>query len=103
MKIPNFSYAKIIDTTKEKFGFPTDDFYYFLQQFMTVLQQNAGTEGLVAPTLSSASASITPPTAGGQITAIGSKSVNGTLLYDSNTDKLMVRLNDGTFHTVTTS
>lgn len=102
MNIPNFSYSKLIETSKEKFGLPSDDVYYFFQQLVAELQSNAGPEGLVVPTLSSNASSVTPPATGGQITAIEAGALNGTLVYDSNTDQLKVRLNDGTFHVITT-
>lgn len=98
MKIPNFSFGALTD----KGGMPTDESYYYFQQLTDELQKNAGTEGLVVPTLSSQNTSVTPPAAGGQIGQIEAGAALGTLIYDSFTDKLKVRLADGTFHVVVT-
>jgi hypothetical protein len=98
MKIPNFSFGALTDRN----GIATDDSYYFFQQLTSELQKNAGNEGLVVPTLSSENTSVTPPAAGGQITQIQADAENGTLIYDSFTNKLKVRLNDGTFHVIVT-
>lgn len=98
MNIPNFSAGALTDRN----GNPTDESYYFFQQLTDELQKNAGQEGLVVPTLSSQNTSVTPPAAGGQIGAIEAKAANGTLIYDSFTDQLKVRLADGTFHVVVT-
>lgn len=98
MNIPNFTASAL--TNRD--GTPTDIAYYFFQQLVSQLQQNVGPEGFVVPTLSSQNTSVTPPAAGGQIAAIQAKAANGTLIYDSFTDQLKVRLNDGTFHVVVT-
>lgn len=98
MNIPNFSFGALTD----RGGMPTDESYYFFQQLIDELQKNVGQEGFVVPTLSSENTSVTPPAAGGQIAAIAAGSANGTLIYDSFTDNLKVRLNDGTFHIIVT-
>ena len=96
MNIPNFENTQVVDDEK----YFTDNWQLLMQQLFTELQTNAGNEGLVVPTLSSDPNSVSPPAVGGQLAQIQTTAQNGTLVYDTFTNELKVRLNDGTFHVI---
>jgi len=101
MMIPSYVDIPVIDIQTGKL---TDEWKVIIQQLLQQLQINAGTEGLVSPTLSSDINSVTPPTVGGEIGLLEASGnvQNGTLIYDVFTDNLKVKLSDGTFHVVVT-
>lgn len=78
--IPNVPEGKIVD----KEGVMTDGFKSFLVQLILYLQTNISNEGVVNPPLSTA-----------QI-ALLTKALNGTIVYNSTTNKLMGKV-AGTF------
>lgn len=96
MNIPNYENTQAV----EENGYFTDYWQILWQQLFTELQANAGNEGLVVPTLSSDPNSVDPPAVGGQLAQIQTTAQNGTLVYDTFTNELKVRLNDGTFHVI---
>ena len=81
----------------------------YFEQNTQQMQQSLSNEGFWIPSVSSANNSVTPPFAGGQLAQIAASygkqnGVNlGTLVYDPNTNQLKVFLNDGAFHTITTT
>jgi hypothetical protein len=88
MNIPNLPVAPITD---EK-GFRSPVELVFMQQLITELQQNAGQEGLVAPTLTAS-----------QITTVqnnqlpnGTYSCSfGTIVYNVTANSIMIAINSG--------
>jgi hypothetical protein len=98
MNVPNYTHSQVVD----KQGFFTQPWELIMTQLLNQLQQNFSPEGLVPANLSSANSSVTPPAAGGQLAQIQVEALDGTIVYDSNTDQLKVKLHDGTFHVIMT-
>lgn len=73
MTLPNVTTGKIVDEN----GMMTKEFQDFLVHLMLYLQTNLSNEG-----------SISPPLTNAQI-AVLTKALNGTLVYNSDTKKLM--------------
>lgn len=113
MNIPNYENVTIIGMG----GLWSDAWSLIMQQLISELQRNVGQEGFVISRVSSDPASVTPPTAGGQIAALETSfgqqngvqagtvifdpyEVNGAILPERN-GQLKVLLNDGTFHPIT--
>lgn len=89
MIIPTFTHDKVVRDD----GYFTSPWEILFQTLLQTLQQNVSDEGFVIPSQTSAN-----------ITRIESNPViDCRLIYNSDTNKLMVRLADGTFHNVTTS
>lgn len=119
MNIPNFENATFIDRS----GYLTDYWAQILQQLFSELQKNVGQEGFIISPVSSASDSVTPPAAGGQIavleaayaasivTPFPAGPLPGTIIFDpaevnggsapAPRGQLKVLLNDGIFHAIT--
>lgn len=91
MIIPNFVHDKVVDGE----GNLTPQWIMFFTQLLDQMQLNLSEEGIVAPSQTTSN-----------ITIIESDPnnvpLNGTLLYDSTTNQLKVRLSDGTFHVIQT-
>ncbi len=87
MNTPNYTHTALVD----KNGNITPEWRVLITQLLQELQINFGDNGLVVPQQTTTN-----------ITTLEPDSKNGTLLYDSDTDELKVRLNDGTFHTIQT-
>ena len=119
MIIPNYVDIPIVDP---KTGLVSDEWKVILQQLLSQLQKNVGTEGFVIPSISSDPNSVSPPAAGGQLLQlqntfnpappIGSIQpgvVAGTIVFDPfevnggapRNGQLKVLLNDGIFHPIT--
>ncbi len=99
IRIPNLNVGRLVD---EK-GMATLEEIAFRQTLISSLQQNAGNEGLVAPSQTTANITViqnnTLPQPSGEYTCQG-----GTLIYNSTNDTLMVAILVGgvpTFKTVT--
>lgn len=109
MIIVNVPNDKLVDEE----GYPTEPWGNFFDQSTQQQQQSLSNEGFWIPSVSSASASVDPPTSGGQLAQIAASygqqnGVNlGTLVYDPNTNQLKVLLSDSpttaSFHAITTS
>lgn len=115
MNIPNYEYCPAIS----RGGFFSDQWSLILQQLISNLQRGVGQEGFEISLVSSDPASVTPPTAGGQLGHIqatfGTTNQNavipGTVVFDpyeqngailpARNGQLKVLLNDGTFHAIT--
>lgn len=113
MNVPNFENIQFI----EKSGYLTESWQNLLQQLFTQLQLSVGPEGFVISDVSSASNSVTPPTAGGQVAVLEATFGQqngvkvGTVIFDpaevnggssgSPNGQLKVLLQDGTFHKIT--
>lgn len=111
MNIPNYENSSIIGVG----GVWSDAWSLIMQQLITQLQRNVGTEGFVISDVSSDPASVSPPTAGGQLQVLqdtfgqqdGVKA--GTLVFDPyevnggspRNGQLKILLNDGVFHGIT--
>ena len=76
MNIPNFEDIPVIVKKGDDYYW-SDEWRFILQQLFQTLQQNAGNEGLVPPSQTTANISIIQPNA-----------QNGTIIYDSTTDQL---------------
>jgi hypothetical protein len=87
MKIPNLITARVVDEN----GMLTDSWRHLFEQLFGVLQQNLSDESIVTPS---------QPTA--NITQLNVPEYSGGLVYNSDTNKLMVNEN-GTFKTVQTT
>lgn len=100
MNIPNFPVGAIVKDDKT----PTDSFVTFLQQLISVLQTNAGQEGLVAASQSSANVTTIQ---NNQLPNGAYTCQYGTFLYDSGANSIRVAINNGAgapiFKTVTVS
>lgn len=113
MNIPNFENIQFTDRQ----GNLTDPWQLILQSLISELQSGVGNEGFEISTISSDPASVTPPTAGGELARIQSSfgnqngveagtvifdpyEINGAVLPDRN-GQLKVLLNDGIFHSIT--
>lgn len=85
MNIPPFINSKFVekDGTLSSYG------KYMMQQLITQLQTNAGTEGIVTPAQPATNI------------ALLNSSQNGTLIYDSTNDLLKANI-AGTFQTIVT-
>lgn len=81
MKIPSFLQEKFVDEN----GYLTPAWAAVIDQLLAQLQENAGDEGLVPPSLSS---DPMPPINNqfSQLTEVS----NGTMIYDTYVDKLKV-------------
>jgi hypothetical protein len=100
MNIPNLpAYSPIVDEQRNR----TPVEQVFMQQLITELQQNAGPEGLVVPTLSADQIfmiqnNVNPQN--GQYTT-----AYGTIVYNSTANSIMIAINNGSgapiFKTVT--
>lgn len=109
MIVPNVPTQPISDED----GNTTKAWDNFFEQTTQGMQQSLSNEGFWIPSVSSASNSVTPPTAGGQLAQVAASygqqnGVNlGTLVYDPNTNQLKVLLSDSpttaSFHPITTT
>lgn len=98
MNIPAFIETQVVN----KDGTFTDSWRLIMTNLLQQLATNAGTEGFVMPSISSANNSVNPSHSGGQLNLITPLAQNGTVIYDPNTDQPKIRLNDGSFHVITT-
>lgn len=87
MNVPNFIHDKFVDEN----GYLTDGWRLFFNQLINEMNENLSQEGIVMPSQTTANADI-----------IKTDALNGTILYDSTTNELKVRLNDGNFHVIQT-
>lgn len=114
MNIPNFENVKF--TNRD--GTLSDFWALILQNLFSELQSGVGQEGFEIPLISSASNSVNPPAAGGQIAKLEAAAVAGganapvigTLIFDpaevnggspNPNGQLKVLLADNTFHAIT--
>lgn len=88
MNVPWWSGGQAVDSN----GNFTPEYSTFQEQQRQVMQQNLSNEGFVIPQQNTSDIGIIEPTA-----------KEGTLLYNSDTNQLLVRLSDGTFHPILTS
>lgn len=98
MNIPSLPVENFIDPNTNDLN---PNWRIFLDQLVSVLQQNASNEGLVAPSQSTADIAII---AANQLQNSSYTTQGGTLIYDSTTDLLKVAIlvaNVPTFKTVT--
>ena len=87
MKVPSYINGAIVSESGEL----TESWQNVFVQLFDEMQANLSDEGVVSPSQSSANISIIEPNAS-----------PGTLIFDSDTNELKVRLSDGTFHVVQT-
>lgn len=87
MNVPNFIHDKFVDEN----GYLTDGWRLFFNQLINEMNENLSQEGIVMPSQTTDNADI-----------IKTDALNGTILYDSTTNELKVRLNDGNFHVIQT-
>lgn len=91
VRIPNLPMGRIVDDN----GKPTDEELTFRQSLLTLLQQIAGTEGLVAP---SQSATNIASIQSNQINVEGASNnplytcAGGTIIYNTTNDTLQVAI-----------
>ena len=91
MNIPNFLNARFVD---EK-GFLTEQWQQILMQLFSELQNNCSNEGLKVPMQSNAEPEKI-------IDKLNNEKSKSALLYDSDTNKLLISLN-GTFKEIQTN
>lgn len=87
MNVPNFIHDKFVDEN----GYLTDGWRLFFNQLINEMNENLSQEGIVMPSQTTDNADI-----------IKTDALNGTILYDSTTNELKVRLSDGNFHVIQT-
>ncbi len=119
MNIPNYENAQFTESS----GYLTDFWSQILQQLISEMQRNIGLEGFIISDISSASDSVDPPGAGGEIAVLEAAyaasivtpfplgPLPGTLIFDpaevnggtmlAPNGQLKVLLNDGIFHAIT--
>lgn len=90
MIIPNFVQDKLVDST----GAMTPNWVMFFSQLIDQMQANLSDEGVVIPSQTTANISV--------IKDHDPAPLNGTIIYDSTTNQLKVKLSDGNFHVITT-
>jgi len=88
MNVPSWVHNRLVNPD----GTITEEWEIMINQLLSQLNINFSDEGLVAPSQTTAN-----------INTIETNAQNGTLLYDSITNTLKVRLSDGSFHTIMTS
>lgn len=88
MIVPNYLNTAFTDSN----GNLTPQWSLLLDQLLRQMQINLSNEGFVIPSQNATNMNTIEPQA-----------QNGTLLYDSTTGKLRIKLNDGTFHDILTS
>lgn len=84
MNVPNYIHDRLVN----KEGLLTEEWQVLIGQLLEELQTNFSNEGLVAPSQTTANINIIQP-----------KALAGTLIYDTDTNQLMVNI-DGTFKAI---
>ncbi len=90
MNIPNFVDIPVIVKRNDGYYW-SDEWRAIMIALIQTLQTNASNEGLVPPSQSAANIGIITPSA-----------QTFTLIGDTTNNKLKVKLQDGTFHSITT-
>lgn len=86
--IPSFPQGRIVD----ELGFMTPEFRNTFEQLLQYLQQVISQEGFAIPQQDASN-----------VTTLQTEVEPGTILFNTATNALIVKLQDGTFHTITTS
>lgn len=89
MLVPNYVHNKLVDEN----GIITEQWEMLISQLLYQLNRNFSNEGLVPPAQNADNI---------DIISASERVQEGTLLWNSTTKKLQVRLDDGTFHNVLT-
>lgn len=88
MELPTFPQGAIVDEQ----GFMTPEFRNFLEFLLQNMRRDLSQEGFVIPSQSNTNT-----------TRLQELVEVGTLLYNSDSNQLLIKLNDGVFHAITTS
>jgi hypothetical protein len=88
MNVPIWQGGKVVNPD----GTFSQEYMNYWQQVQQNMQQSLSDEGILAPSQST-----------GNVSVIETNATPGTLLYNKDTGKLLVQLDDNTFHEILTS